>query len=316
MSEGGDYSPGQWSGHDFKDARQHYDRTSGRSYEEAQSSGKSQRDLCPPTVSTQSSAPLVIVCDQTGSMNEWPGTIFSKLPYLDHELRTEYGADDAEISFAAIGDAAHREDYPLQVRPFAKGTEMKARLEELVIENKGGGDTKETYELAALYYARNCAMPKAVRKPIIVFIGDESCYDVIPTDLAKTYAHVALEERLMTAAVFKELRRKFSVYFVQKPYGNSYGDSDPTTRRVHADWAALIGEDHIAPLPEAGRVVDVIFGILAKESGKVDYFYEELAGRQTNDQVATVSKALKTIHHPSDDGSKKGGGKSVVRLKR
>jgi len=316
MSEGGDYSPGQWSGHDFSAARQHYDKSSGRSYEEAQSSGKSRDDLCPKTISTQSSAPLVIVCDQTGSMNEWPGTIFSKLPYLDHELRTEYGAEDAEISFAAIGDAQHREDYPLQVRPFAKGTAMKERLAELVHEGKGGGDTRETYELAALYYARNCAMPKAVRKPIIVFIGDESCYEVIPPDLAKTYAHVALEERLMTAAAFKELRRKFAVYFVQKPYSDE-SENGSITRRVHADWAALVGEDHIAPLPEAGRVVDVIFGILAKESGKIDYFYKEIAGRQTDAQVATAAKALTTIHRPSeDDGKKKGGGKSVVRLKR
>jgi hypothetical protein len=316
MSEGGDYSPGAWSGHDFRDARQHYDRTAGRSYEQAQATGKSQRDLCPATISTQSSFPLVIVCDQTGSMNDWPGTIFSKLPYLDHELRTEYGADDAEISFSAVGDAANREDYPLQARPFSKGTGMKERLAELVHEGKGGGSTQETYELAALYYARNCAMPKAIRKPIIIFIGDESCYAVVPPDLAKTHAHVALEERMLTSDVFKELKRKFAVYFVQKPYGNETSDDAPTTRRVRADWAALIGEDHIAPLPEAGRVVDAIFGILAQEAGRVDYFYEELAGRQTPAQVATVAKALSTIHHPPDAGGKKGGGKSVIRLKR
>lgn len=317
MSEGGDYTPGAWSGHDFADARKRYDRSSGRSYDEARAAGKTQRDLCPPEIATESSFPLVIVCDETGSMNDWPGTIFSKLPYLDHELRTEYGADDAQISFAAIGDATNsRERYPLQARPFAKGTEMKDRLAELVIENDGGGTQHETYELAALYYARNCDMPKAIRKPIIIFIGDESCYDLVPPDLAKTYAQVALRDRLMTAEVFKELRRKFSVYFIQKPYADE-GQGGRVTSRVHADWSALVGEDHVAPLPEAGRVVDVIFGILAKEAGKIDYFYDELAGRQTDAQVATVTKALTTIHRaPEDPGTKKkGGGRSVVRLK-
>ena len=34
--------------------------------------------------------PIVIVTDLTGSMHDWPGTIFSKLPYLDNELKEYY----------------------------------------------------------------------------------------------------------------------------------------------------------------------------------------------------------------------------------
>ena len=58
----------------------------------------------------------------------------------------------------------------------------------------------------------------------------------------------------------------------------------------------MLGAEHIAMLPSADRVVDVIFGILAQEKNRVDYFRKELEGRQRPDQVDTVYKSLKTIH--------------------
>jgi hypothetical protein len=83
MSESGDYSPGVWKGHDFASARRSYDAYVGRSYGDAVSAGKGTKDLIAENVETKSSAPLVIVVDETGSMGDWPATIFSKLPYLD-----------------------------------------------------------------------------------------------------------------------------------------------------------------------------------------------------------------------------------------
>jgi HPt (histidine-containing phosphotransfer) domain-containing protein len=58
----------------------------------------------------------------------------------------------------------------------------------------------------------------------------------------------------------------------------------------------LIPEDHIAYLADPARVVDVIFGILARETGRISDFRKEIEGRQTADQVKTVYRALKTIH--------------------
>ena len=43
-------------------------------------------------------------------------------------------------------------------------------------------------------------------------------------------------------------------------------------------------------------MVDVIFGILAKETGKVEYFRKELEERQSPEQVKTVYTSLKTVH--------------------
>lgn len=318
MSEAGDYSPGVWSGHDFDDARKSYRSYANTSYSKAVSKGLTGKDLVPKNLSTKSTNPLVIVTDQTGSMGEWPATMFSKLPYLEHEAKTEYLGEDVEISWAAIGDAHNGEQYPLQARPFAKGTDLAEKLKELVIEGQGGGSTQESYELAALYYARNVKMPNAI-KPLLIFIGDESAYDYLDPDQAESIAHVNLAQRVKTSQVFKELQEKFSVYFVQKPYNSERltdGSLTGTTKRVHEDWATLVGEDHIALLSDPGRVVDVIFGIMAREAGKIKYFKKELEDRQKPDQVKAVYTSLRTIHALPKGGHSKrllSDGRSVTR---
>jgi hypothetical protein len=280
------------------------------------------KDLIPDSVSTNSTSPLIVVVDQTGSMGEWPKIMFSKLPYLEHETK-EYLGEDAEFCFAAIGDAHNGETYPLQFRPFAKGLDLKKRLEELIIEGNGGGQGTETYELAALYALKNVKMPKAI-KPIIIFIGDEKTYNVVSKDMAETYCNVKLEKAMPTKDIFKALQDKMSVYFIQKSYGagsgwsNNISDDDRSTFR---HWSELVGEDHIAVLPSADRVVDVIFGILAKETGRIAYFEQELEDRQLADKggqakVDMVYKSLVTIHQIPDaarDATKGGTGKSVMR---
>ena len=155
-------------------------------------------------------------------------------------------------------------------------------------------------------------MPKAI-KPIIIFIGDEQPYDTISPDQAEKLLGMKLEKSLSTEAVFKKLADKFSVYIIRKPYGSSSGNSlNPDDQRITAHWARLIGNDHISNLPEAGRVVDVIFGILAKETGRIAYFEHELEDRQDPNQVKTVYKSLATIHKIAD-AARAGTGKSVLR---
>lgn len=296
MSETADYSPGDWKGYDFKDARKAYDVHVGRSYSDAKASNKKTADLVPESISTESDAPLVILCDVTGSMGDWPATIFSKLPYLDLEGK-EYLGPNMEISFAAVGDA-NSDNYPIQIRGFNKGTALKTELEQLVIEGGGGGgQSSESYELTALYYARNAKMPNA-QKPIMIIIGDEGFYNVISKAHAKL-ACVSLQENMMnTSDLFKELQEKFSVYLIRKPYGHS------DDAMIQQSWEKLIGEQRIAILPSADRVVDVIFGILAQEKNRVDYFKNEIENRQNKKQVDTVYKSLKTIHAISANATK------------
>lgn len=299
MSESGDYSPGDWKGYDFDAARKAYDAHVGRSYAAAAADNKRVSDLIPTHLKTDSPAPLVILCDVTGSMGDWPATIFSKLPYLDNECK-EYLGPDYEVCYAATAD--QDDSYPLQVRDFTNGRDQEKQLKELIIGGGSGPEgAHEAYELAALYFARNVEMPKA-QHPILIFISDEHFHKTIDKTLAKV-AHVDIENKMTTKKVFEELREKFAVYTIRKPYG---GEDD----QINKEWADVLGDDHVAHLPSADRVVDVIFGILAKETNKIDYFKKEIEDRQRPDQVDTVYKSLETIH-ALPPVVKDSGGKSV-----
>lgn len=317
MTEFADYSPASWRGHDYGSARSaynDYDTHTKRSYSDAKASKKTRKDLVAPALYSKAIATALFWTDVTGSMNEWPTTIFSKLPFLELESRVYLGSD-LEFAFAAVGDATC-DDYPLQVRPFAKDADLETRMKELVIEGGGGGQTTESYELGALYSLRNVSMPNAVN-PILIFIGDEQPYDFVDPEQAKTYARVEIVEHIPTHKIFEELKRKYAVYFVQKPYGvsgtpreNRMSDID---QRVYRAWLSLIGEDHIAFLPDAGRIVDVILGIFAKETGKIPYFHKEIEERQRPEQVKTAYKSLETIHAALPEPSKEdGGGKPAL----
>ena len=322
MSETADYDPGCWKGHDFTSARRTYDKHVGRSYDDAVKSGKKIADVLPESITTDSPAPLVILCDVTGSMGEWPAAIFSKLPYLELEGQ-EYLGKDMEICWGAIGDA-FSDKYPVQMRPFTKGVELKDELKKLVIEGGGGGGARESYELAALYAARNISMPKAVN-PICIIIGDEGFYETINKEDGKKYAHASLEKRANSNDIFQELMSKYSVYLVRKHYG--YGGSTKDGKMtgqnlaIHQQWEKILGPERVLILPEANRVVDVIFGILAKETDRVEYFREELTDRQSPEQVETVMKSLETVHKLKEDDSPSvmkrllRSGKSVMKRK-
>lgn len=289
MSESADYDPGPWKGHSFTDARKAYDTHAGRSYSDAVDKGKDPYSLVPDFIETDSDAPLSIVCDVTGSMGTFPATIFSKLAYVDIEGKSYLGSG-MKTSFAAVGDAAAGDTYPLQVRGFVTGKVMETELKELIIEKGGGNGDKESYELPMLYYARNVRMPNANGKPIFIMIGDEGCYDQASSKYAKFFKGT-LQDDVPIAQVVAELKTKYAVYLIRKEYQSASHETG-----IHEKWVELLGADHVVMLPDPARVVDVIFGILAKETGKVDYFRRELKDRQDPDQVKTVMTSLKSIN--------------------
>jgi hypothetical protein len=304
MSESADFDPGPWRGHDFKTARAVYDVHAGRSYTDAVAKGKDPLSLVPDSVETDSEAPLSILCDVTGSMGDFPATIFSKLGYVDIEGKSYLGPD-MKTSFGAIGDVTN-DEYPLQVRNFVTGKDMEKELKELVIEGKGGGTAQESYDMAMLYYARNVRMPNAKIKPIFIMIGDEGFYAVTKKEYSKFFKGT-LQGDVPIQQVADELKSKFSVYLIRKHYHT--GDAS-----IQSAWEGLLGKDHIVELPDASRVVDVIFGILAKETGKVDYFKKELAERQDEDQVKTVMTSLKSIKLLEDGDKGRKPAKSMKAL--
>ena len=300
MSEmGGSYDPGPWRGWNYNSARKAHTKlnaNAGRGYSGTVSGNTNKSvstDLVPDKLTTDAKSPLVVIVDGTGSMGKFPETIFKKLPLLDDSAK-DY-LDDCEVSYGMIGDAGS-DQYPLQIQPFGKGKQMVESLNKLIIEGNGGGNAMESYDLAALYYARNVEMPKA-NKPILIFICDEGVYPNVNKTWAKQYARVELVEKLSSKQLFEELQTKYSVYVIRKHYGNGIsGDSMTGTNAViHKQWEKLVDAERIAVLNDPQRVVDVILGLLAHETEKVDFFKKELEWRQTPDQVKTVYQSMVSV---------------------
>jgi len=322
MSESGDYTPApHWGGYDFKSARREYDDHVATSYAKAVVAKVDPKTMVPEKLVCEAESPLILAIDVTGSMGDWPATMFSKLPYLEHEGK-EYLGEDMEISFSAVGDA-NGDKYPLQVQKFVQGSELKDTLKNLIIEGGGGGSSEESYDLAALYYARNVEFPNAIRKPVLIFVGDEGIYNFVDSGQAAEWCYADLGGKMVPAQLFEELKQKYAVYIVRKPYGSSGGNSRSTRdEAIHEQWSGLLGADHVVSLPEAARVVDVIFGILAKETGRVEYFEGELTDRQGKDKdgkhkIEVVLKSLHSVHKLDPASLKKlpAPGKSVTKRK-
>jgi hypothetical protein len=292
---GGDYDPGPWKGWDFKSARAAYDATAGRSYASAMSPGgmgsKKLEDLVPKLLKTDSPSPVIIAVDVTGSMREWPKVIFEKLPVVDLGLK-DY-LDKPEVSFMAIGDC-YSDQYPLQVQPFGKGKDLAGNLEKLIIEGNGGGQVQESYDLAAVYATHHVQMPNAV-KPIFIYIGDEGIYPHVDKDAAAKWARTDIEGWLGTKDALKMLKKRFSVYCIRKPYDSTGDAMSGTDKGIHQQWTDYLGPGRVAILSEPRRVVDVILGLVAYDTGNMDGFRTELTERQTAAQVKTVMKSLKAI---------------------
>jgi len=316
MSEDYEYEPAKWSAKTtFKSARAAYKKkVVDAAPSRAKLKGPTKADALPKELTTDCAGPVLISIDHTGSMGDWAAIVRGKLGYLDHEMRTEYRGEDVETCFLSIGDAHEREPHALQVRPFVSGGDMVKELEVLDFGGgrRGGGGLHETYELGALYLSRKFKAPKSTMKPVVIFIGDEMCYPAISPAMARDYCGIDLKRPITTEQAFRDLRTFCSVYAILKPYrvrkdsdGTPVFDkSDPINEQVYLDWVELLGAGYVAPLPIPEDVVNVIFGILAREVDKVGYFKDEIDDRQKDvpERLKTVYTALHDIHKDAPKG--------------
>src|SRR3989338_3631701 len=244
------------------------------------------------TISTNSTDPVIIAVDVTGSMNTWPGEIFDRLPLL-YETLAKY-RDGVEFAFAAIGDATC-DSYPLQVTDFTKDIkDLEARLKALGCEGGGGGQTMESYELFGYFMANHCKTPNAL-SPFLLIYGDEGFYNEVNAKQVKHYIGDKLQAGLPARDVWKDVTQRCATYLLHKPYNE--GSSPDIDKRVTAQWAEALGnKQRIIELPNAERAVDIGMGLIAKHWGEYGDFSKNLNARQKSSRIkASVHQSLRHI---------------------
>jgi hypothetical protein len=251
-----------------------------RTYEKK--AGPNEKIINPAkSISSESSNPLIIAIDVTGSMANWPFEIFDRLPLLYNTL-SQY-REDVEICFAAIGDAAV-DRWPLQVTTFASGFDLEQLLGSLYGEG-AGGDAAESYGLFAHWVNTHVKIPDLKENPFLIVFGDAPMHPTIPTAQISHYLGDKLTKDVDTYKVWNQVIRKWNTWFLRRPTGKP-GDI------VDNQWGKAIGAQKIFHIDDEQRAVDYAMGLIARAWGHFDNFQENMRARQSEEKVKSVSKLI------------------------
>jgi hypothetical protein len=226
---------------------------------------------------------IAVLFDVTGSMGGVPRVLQTKLADLHGLLLRKGYADHPQILFGAIGDA-YSDRVPLQVGQFESDNRMDAQLGEIVLEGGGGGQMRESYELAMHFMAHHTAIDcheKRGKRGYLFIIGDEMPYpSVNPQHVSRILGYRPDHGRpgewpgerpgrgafLATPVeeVVRELTRKYDVYYIL-PEGSSYVGND----EVLGAWRALLGQN-VIQLDDLDAVCETIALTIGLAEDRID----------------------------------------------
>eukprot|EP00658_Telonema_sp_P-2_P033014 TRINITY_DN24323_c0_g1_i1.p1 TRINITY_DN24323_c0_g1~~TRINITY_DN24323_c0_g1_i1.p1 ORF type:complete len:409 (+),score=116.12 TRINITY_DN24323_c0_g1_i1:257-1483(+) len=248
---------------------------------------------------------VVMAVDVTGSMGDWTKIIWDKLPMFYGQIMLQNYLNDPAISFAAIGDACDGVA-PLQVCQFAQGGQLDAEIGKIWTFQAGGGNEIESYDLAAFYYTYMVEMPRTDTKPFFFFTGDEGVYPSIRREWIAEKLGVDVEKVPTMKDLFRDLRTKFHVFMLYKPYS-----IESKRQEIYQSWEQLIGGESILELVDPRAIVDTMLGAIAVVSGSrtLDAYLQDMTGRgQTHERQTQVKGLLEQFagqqQDPSVDGSR------------
>ncbi|NUT09407.1 MAG: hypothetical protein HOQ38_02945 [Nonomuraea sp.] len=197
---------------------------------------------------------IAVLFDVTGSMGTVPRTLQTRLPDLLGLLLRKGYATDPQIMFGAIGDATC-DRAPLQVGQFESDNRMDDQLGLILLEGGGGGQKRESYELAMYFMARHTSIDcydKRGKRGYLFIIGDEMPYQRVSRTHVKGVVGDRLAEPVGVSDMVAELTRKYDVYFILPAGASHAGD-----REVLASWRHLLGQN-VLELDDLGAVCETI----------------------------------------------------------
>lgn len=323
--EASDFEPANRQGPSFQEVKDKFDQHAGRSSRQTQSplpSASRQQT----TFGTNSQAhesrphedalPLEIVCtnkdgvlvfcnDGTGSARNWLAPVCAKAPYMIPEVLAEYLGSTGEFIFGTFGDMrpSYPDDFAVKFRlPVKTSDEAEKVIFDLKTEFDGGGQRMENSELAALYTLLQIKAVLAKLK-VLIIVTDESPYPTAELNDAKKLG-IKAHGDVPTKRIFEELKSQgWIVFIIQKPYSDSSNFEDAYSREVSSNWEMYVGKENVIKLRDRDRVTDIVFGVLAWINRKLDYFYEDLLGRQVDEtgrpeieKLIPVYESLRQLH--------------------
>ncbi|MEV6301477.1 hypothetical protein AB0M02_18850 [Actinoplanes sp. NPDC051861] len=200
------------------------------------------------------STPITVLFDVTGSMGHVPRVLQTKLPQLLGLLTRKSYAIDPQIMFGAIGDATC-DRAPLQIGQFESDNRMDDDLAKILLEGGGGGQKRESYELALYFMARHTVLDSMInrgRRGYLFIIGDEMPYPQVKPREVKAVIGDELQKPIPIEDIITELRRKYDIYYILPTAAGWGGD-----REILGRWRELLGQN-VLELDDLDAVCETI----------------------------------------------------------
>lgn len=233
-------------------------------------------------------SPIVFALDITGSMGEWVKIIYDKFPMFYGQIMQHEYTFDPTVSFCAIGDA-ECSNVPLQVSEFSNSLNIDDNINKLFLEGGGGGNLRESYELAAQFYLENCELVNH-EFPFLFITGDEAFFNEITKANVEKILGRKIEKNLNSREVFKLLKKKFNIFHLRKTFENVEKE-----KGMYRQWADTLGQERVLSVNSPKACIDVILGSLAITTGArtlEEYIKDMISRGQTKERVEEVTSAL------------------------
>ena len=263
------------------------------------------------TLKANCRVPILVMLDVTGSNIDFARIVYDKMPMFYGQIEQQNYLDDFEIAVCAVGDA-YTDKYPLQIPEFGKGIEIDSWLTKLVLESGGGGQKRESYELAAYYLAKHFEF-RDDAEPIVFFIADESPYSQVSgSQVRELVADEPAEDQKPFATLAGRIHNR--LFLILNPYAGRSQDQE-----IYDDWRGVVDPEHIVRFGcgQEKSVVDTMLGIIALSYGtrSIAASKNDMVVRgQTQERIAAVTANLGALQLEEAKPKSLSGLKSLFSL--
>jgi hypothetical protein len=209
---------------------------------------------------------VAVLFDVTGSMRWVPRTLLAKLPELLGLLQRKGYVEHPQVMFGAIGDATC-DRAPLQIGQFESGNRMDDDLGKILLEGGGGGQLRESYELAMYFMARHTSIDcfeKRNKRGYLFIIGDERAYPKLKAREVRRVVGDGLRDNCPLAFVLFALQRMYDVYFIIPEEAQNSGNAEVT-----AFWRSRLGQN-VIQLDDMDATCETIALTIGLAEGAID----------------------------------------------
>ena len=209
------------------------------------------------------STPIIVGFDVTGSMGDNPAILQRELKGLFGMLIRKDVVSDPQIAIAAYGDT-HCDYVPVQFSQFESDNRIDDNLDNVYIEQGGGGNMGETSTTVA-WYAANCvvtdAWEKRGKRGYLFLVGDECALDVTASQASE---YLGTQGPITAKDAFGAVQEKWDTYFLLV---NNYAAEMQHSQRKYGE---LLGPDHVIVLESTESVPAIIAALIGLGERTVD----------------------------------------------